>query len=310
LLKVLPYTGHCFPVLCTFSKILYLLRNGNLISAGKGASMIQFQIDEERCIQCGECEEDCPAGVIKMDDYPKIINEDGCYRCQHCLAVCPTGAVSVLGRDPDTSILLEGNMPDAARLKTLIKGRRSVRRYTDKDLDKTLIDELLDIANHAPTGVNSQAVLFTVVREGSVMKVLREEVMTELTKLKDDGKLPEGLVEQYIGMAVEVWQETGADIIFRGAPHLLITSAPKDAPCPVQDTHIALTTFQLMAHARGVGTLWDGMVMMALALIPGLASRLGIPEDHIVGYAMVFGEPAVEYHRTVQRGPVNVNIVR
>jgi nitroreductase len=118
------------------------------------------------------------------------------------------------------------------------------------------------------------------------------------------------MVEQYIGMAVEMWKKDGMDIIFRDAPHLLITSAPKDAPCPVQDTHIALTTFQLMAHARGVGTLWDGMVMMALSLIPSLASRLGIPENHTVGYAMVFGEPAVEYHRTVQRGPASVNIVK
>jgi nitroreductase/NAD-dependent dihydropyrimidine dehydrogenase PreA subunit len=272
--------------------------------------MVQFQIDEERCIQCGECAEDCPAGVISMDDYPKITNEEGCYRCQHCLAVCPTGAVSVLGRDPDASTLLEKNMPDAARLETLIKGRRSVRRYSDRDLDKALIDKLLHIASHAPTGVNAQAVLFTVVREGAVMQGLREEVMAELTKMKDNGKLPEGMVEQYIGMAVEMWKKDGMDIIFRGAPHLLITSAPKDAPCPVQDTHIALTTFQLMAHARGVGTLWDGMVMMALSLIPGLATRLGIPENHTVGYAMVFGEPAVEYHRTVQRGPASVNIVK
>jgi hypothetical protein len=52
------------------------------------------------------------------------------------------------------------------------------------------------------------------------------------------------------------------------------------------------------------------MVMMALSLIPSLASRLGIPENHSVGYAMVFGEPAVEYHRTVQRGPASVNIVK
>jgi nitroreductase/NAD-dependent dihydropyrimidine dehydrogenase PreA subunit len=271
--------------------------------------MIQFHVDEERCSQCGDCAEDCPAGVISMDDYPKIINEEGCYRCQHCLAVCPTGAVSILGRDPDASTELAGNMPDAAGLETLIKGRRSVRRYSGRDLNPALIDELLDIACHAPTGVNAQAVLFTVVREGAVMKALREEVMAQLTKLQAAGKLPEGLVAQYIGGAVKAWQEEGKDIVFRGAPHLLITSAPKDAPCPVQDTHIALATFQLMAHARGVGTVWDGMVMMALSLYPGLVTRLGIPEDHIVGYAMVFGEPAVEYHRTVQRGPANVNIV-
>lgn len=272
--------------------------------------MIQFQIDEERCTQCGECAEICPAAVISMDDYPVITNEEGCYRCQHCLAVCPTGAVSILGCNPDISIELEGNIVDADGLETLIKGRRSIRRYRDRDLDPVLIDELLDITGHAPTGVNAQAVLFTVVKEGAVMKTLREEVMTELTKLYDAGKLPEGLVIQYIGMAVEVWKEAGLDIIFRGAPHLLITSAPKGSPCPVQDTHIALTTFQLMAHARGIGTLWDGMVMMAISLIPGLTARLGIPEDHSIGYAMVFGEPAVEYYRTVQRGPANVNIVK
>jgi nitroreductase len=201
-------------------------------------------------------------------------------------------------------------MVEGGRLETLIKGRRSVRRYNDKDLPAELIDELLDITSHAPTGVNAQSVLFTVVREGSVMQELREEVMAKLAELKSKGELPEGLAGRYLGGAVKAWQESGVDIIFRGAPHLLITSAPKDVPCPVQDTIIGLTTFQLMAHARGVGTVWDGMFMMALSVMPGLAGRLGIPEDHIVGYAMVFGEPAVEYHRTVQRGPANVNIVK
>jgi Fe-S-cluster-containing hydrogenase component 2 len=151
-----------------------------------------------------------------MDDYPRITNEDGCYRCQHCLAVCPTGAVSILGRDPDASTELAGNMPDAAGLETLIKGRRSVRRYSGRDLNPALIDELLDIACHAPTGVNAQAVLFTVVREGAVMKALREEVMAQLTKLQAAGKLPEGLVAQYIGGAVKAWQEESKDMVCHG----------------------------------------------------------------------------------------------
>jgi len=245
-----------------------------------------------------------------MDDYPKIIDEEGCYRCQHCLAICPTGAVSILGRDPDESAPLAGNLPDPVHLETLIKGRRSVRRYTGKDLPRVLIDELLEIAWHAPTGVNNQSVLFTVVRDSKTMGRLREEVMTRLAEKQAAGGFPEGLVGQYLNAAVEGWQEEGRDIIFRGAPHLIITSAPGDSPCPVQDTHIALTTFQLMAHARGVGTVWDGMFMMALAVCPELNKRLGIPEDHLIGYAIAFGEPVVEYHRTVQRGPALVNVVR
>ena len=272
--------------------------------------MIQFCIDEELCIQCGECAEDCPTGVIAIDDYPVITDETDCIQCQHCLAVCPTGAVSILGNKPDDSSLLAVNMVAPSKLEVLIKGRRSVRRYRDKDLPSELIDELLEVANHAPTGVNAQGVLFTVVKEGAVMDSLRKEVMTELEKLQGKGTLPNGIVGQYLGAAVTSWQEEGKDIVFRGAPHLLVTSAPEEVPCPVQDTHIALTTFQLMAHARGVGTVWDGIFMMALSVCPGLVARLGIPENHIIGYAMVFGEPAVEYHRTVQRGKARVNVVR
>lgn len=272
--------------------------------------MIEFRIDEKRCIQCGECAADCPAGVIVLDDYPEITDEKGCIQCQHCLAICPTGAVSILGKDPDASLPLADNLPEPDRLATLIKGRRTVRRYKDRDLEPELIDELLEVACHAPTGVNARGVLFTVVRQRSVMQKLREEIIARLVKLKEVGKLPEGFVGQYLGYTVKAWQDDGKDILFRGAPHLLITSAPKFAPCPVQDTHIALTTFQLIAHARGVGTVWDGIFMMALSQLPDLAARLGIPENHIVGYAMAFGEPAVEYQRTVQRGPALVNVVK
>jgi nitroreductase/NAD-dependent dihydropyrimidine dehydrogenase PreA subunit len=272
--------------------------------------MLNFQIDQERCIQCGECAADCPAGVISLEEYPVITDEDGCYRCQHCLAVCPEAAVSILGINPDDSVSLEGSFPDPAKIETLIKGRRSVRRYSDRDLDPALIDELLDVAWHAPTGVNAQSVLFTVVREGTAMNKLRREIMSELARLKDEAKLPPGFAGQYLGGAVKAWQKDETDIIFRGAPHLLVTSAPKDAPCPIQDTHIALTTFQLIAHARGVGTVWDGMFMMALSVMPELVGRLSIPANHLIGYAMAFGEPAVEYYRTVQRGRARVNVVQ
>ncbi len=272
--------------------------------------MLDFRIDEERCIQCGECVLECPAGVIAMDGHPKMTNEAGCFQCQHCLAVCPTAAVSILGRNPDASTPLAGNMPDPVHLATLIKGRRAVRRYRDKDLAPELIDHLLAVSCHAPTGVNARSVLFTVVRERVVMNRLREHLIGRLAKLKEGGELPEGLAGKYLGWTVSAWQEKGTDILFRGAPHLLITSAPAEAPCPVQDTHIALATFQLFAHAHGVGTVWDGICMMAFGVCSDVVGKLGIPENHTLGYAMAFGEPAVEYQRTVQRGPALVNVVQ
>jgi hypothetical protein len=50
--------------------------------------------------------------------------------------------------------------------------------------------------------------------------------------------------------------------------------------------------------------------MMALSLCPDLTGRLGIPDQHLTGYAMAFGWPAVEYHRAVQRASALINVVR
>lgn len=271
--------------------------------------MLRFQVDEERCIQCGECAQDCPAGIIALDDYPRITDQARCIQCQHCLAVCPTAALSILGNNPDDSLALAGNLPPAEQLATLIKGRRTVRRYQQENLPAQLIDELLNTACHAPTGVNARAVLFTVIRERAILERLRDELITRLSELKKADQLPSGLAGKYLHWVITAWRDKGQDIMFRGAPHLLITSTPADVPCPGQDSLIALTTFDLYAQAKGVGTVWDGICMMALAACPEMPAKLGIPADHTLGYAMAFGAPAVEYHRTIQRGPALVNNV-
>lgn len=271
--------------------------------------MLQFHVDETLCVQCGECAADCPAGIIAMNGLPEITDEERCYRCLHCYAVCPTGALSILGNDPAQAGTQAPDLPTSTQMGNLIRWRRSVRHYQDENLPPELIDELLETTCHAPTGVNARDVLFTVVRSKEFMSSLSREMLTRLSELEEAGKLPGGLAGQYLAYVVSSWKTQGRDVILRGAPHLLVTSAPKDAPCPVQDTHIALATFELLASSHGLGTLWDGLFMMALSVCPELVARLGIPADHTLGYAMLFGKPAVEYHRPARRGPATVNML-
>ena len=60
----------------------------------------QFLVDQEKCIRCGECVNECPVNILVLGDSVPFV-ADGrngdCIGCQHCLAVCPEGAVSVLG---------------------------------------------------------------------------------------------------------------------------------------------------------------------------------------------------------------------
>lgn len=272
--------------------------------------MLSFNINTQQCTKCGQCVTDCPARIISMnaEHIPGITpeNEPNCYRCQHCLAICPTGALSILGVKPINSQALTGNFPRPEQLETLIKGRRSVRRYKNENIDAELLQKLLDVAWHAPTGVNSRQVLFTVLDDRTKLARLREEVMTGLGALARKDNLPDDMA--FFKSFIKLWEDKKVDIIFRDAPHLLIASAPKSIAAPMPDCLIALSYFELFAQTNGVGTLWNGIAKWAINdLLPETRHSLNIPDNHIIGYVMTFGKAAVQYARTVQHGSALIN---
>jgi nitroreductase/NAD-dependent dihydropyrimidine dehydrogenase PreA subunit len=265
--------------------------------------MLDFNVNRESCNRCGQCASDCPARIIVMaeDGYPKMDmeKESTCYRCEHCLAICPAGSISILGLRAGDSLLLSGGYPDPDALETLIKGRRSVRRYENENLDPELFQRLLEVAWHAPTGVNSRQVRFTVLDDKRKVARLRDEVMAGLVRLIEEDAFPKG--KEFFARFYHLWEKHKVDILFRDAPHLVITSAPESVACPTEDCLIALSYFELFAQSNGVGTLWNGLAKWAINdLLPETRLSLGIPDDHHFGYVMLFGKPAVHYARTVQ----------
>lgn len=270
---------------------------------------VVFKVDRETCIKCGLCAKDCPMGIIdwEVDDFPKLVEETACIRCQHCFAVCPTASLSLLGKDPAEAGKLKNYLPSGEQLITLIKGRRSVRQYKDENLPAGLIEVMLETVWHAPTGQNGQQNMITVIVNKETVAAMRDEVYAKVKTALQNSELAGHPAEEYLKRAVDIKETSSVDIIFRGAPHVLLISSPLNSPCPVQDTNIALATFDLLAPAMGVGTLWNGMLKWSLGLFPERLEKLGIPKDHHLGYAMVFGKPDVHYQRTAERGPANIN---
>ena len=273
--------------------------------------MLEFKIEEEKCIECALCAQDCPVSIIEMKPKPIIRKEreHNCLKCQHCLAICPTSALSILGKKPEDSISVKGEMPKAESLSRMIKTRRSIRKYKKEDLDQELIQELLEIAAYAPTGHNDNAVLISLIDNRTDLHLFREKIYDAIKQAKKNGTLPKQ--HDLLAYFQRMWENNGTDVLFREAPHVVIATAPAADASPMADCMISLSYFELMANTKGVGTLWNGLIKWVLDdIAPELRTSLGIPEDHLTGYVMLFGKPAVKYARGIQSEGLQVNKIK
>jgi nitroreductase/NAD-dependent dihydropyrimidine dehydrogenase PreA subunit len=274
---------------------------------------LAFSADPELCNRCGRCVTDCIAGILTLPDEGSVqLNSEKagqCYQCQHCMAICPHGAISILGRDPRESLPLAGNLPSAQSMEVLLRGRRSTRVYKPGNIPSEQIREMLDIADAAPTARNCRGGRWTVIDERSKLEVFRDKLLAGIEDAAARGTIS-GENARFAAFP-RAWKEEHNDILFRGAPHCVVVSAPRNEAAPQVDCVIALSYFELLAHTRGVATLWDGLAYRAIVeLVPEARQWLGIPEDHLIGYCMAFGLPKSPFQRTVQHTPPEVNWVR
>ena len=91
--------------------------------------------------------------------------------------------------------------------------------------------------------------------------------------------------------------ENGEDVIYRGAPAFIVIAVHKDAPCRNDDPIIALTWFELLANAMGLGCCWCGFAQRAFRSIRKLRGMLDIDSNYYIGGVMLFGYPDVKYIR-------------
>jgi ferredoxin len=260
---------------------------------------LQFIVDHDLCVHCDACIQDCPRKIIHhISGFPGIPpEEDDCLGCQHCLAICPTGAVSIFGLSPTDSIPLDSTAcPTAEKMRTLVCGRRTVRRYSERNVDRGLIDTLLANTAHAPTGGNTCGLTFSVIDSRQELLALLAKIIEIIETIHADGReIPEFILD-----AIRAYRRDGSDEVFRGAPHLLIVTADEKAYCGETDVIIALSYFELMAFTESLGTTWCGFIKFIIDVVPEVRVLLGItPEQPF--YAMAFGIPMVHYSRTVQR---------
>jgi nitroreductase len=212
------------------------------------------------------------------------------------MAVCPNGALSILGVDPKQAVAVsKSNWPSAESVSAFVRTRRSTRQFLPENVSPKIIKSILDDLQFAPTARNQRLLEYSVVDDISAMDTLRESLISLSEKAIENG-----LQSPFVKGVVKYYRQGKVDILFRGAPHIIVVSAQKSQVGGLVDVSLALAYFEFLANSLGLGTCWCGFLSVAVAAVPGLRSLLGVGEENQF-YTMNFGLPAVEYSRSIQR---------
>jgi nitroreductase/NAD-dependent dihydropyrimidine dehydrogenase PreA subunit len=258
-----------------------------------------LNVDDAKCTGCGICAETCgPQKISKrLGKSPTAYNpNEECILCGHCVAICPTAAISVGNITPDAcQVFKKKEMPTSHQTDLLLRSRRSIRNYLAKPVPRKTIQEIIEVARYAPSGINGQPVHWLVVSEKNAMKKYAELTVDWLRHIEQDPEWIKRLPTLHT--YVSEW-EHGRDSITYEAPSIVLAYAE---PRWEEECKIALTFLDLAAHSRKLGACWMGLMNLAVNLWEPFKAELALPEGTKSFGIMTLGYPKYPYHRIPTR---------
>jgi nitroreductase/NAD-dependent dihydropyrimidine dehydrogenase PreA subunit len=261
--------------------------------------MTLIEIDKETCTRCGICTKMCGIIYSKEGSYPRQLpgTDEYCIRCGHCVGICPTGSLTHKEMPKEqTSVIKKSLEISFVQCTQLIRSRRSIREFKNKDVPSEEIERIIDVARYAPTGHNFQEVRWLVINDRAYMRKLAaigsDWLRFMVKSSKEFGMLFGGILQVL---------DAGIDAFFHNAPAAVIAYAEKNNPIATTDCAIALGYFDLAAKSAGLGCCWDGFFYMSAGSYPPMMEAVALPEGFAPYGALVVGYPEYKYRRIPAR---------
>lgn len=142
---------------------------------------------------------------------------------------------------------------------SIIKNRRSVRKYLPEQIKDSELDAILEAAGYAPSGHNCQPWHFTVIQNKQMIDYISQRSKQIMTASNLDKPQRLGSSENYH--------------LFHNAPTVIVVSGDNSAKSPLElpdyqfssytplaDCSAAIQNMLLAAESLGIGTCWIGLV--------------------------------------------------
>ena len=292
------------------------------IKTARAEGTANVTIDHAACVACGLCVRVCIGAPLYMADGKVHVDQSryfGCFGCGQCVAVCPQDCITVEGRDfsPDDVLPLPPRNERAAysQLHALLLGRRSVRDFKDKPVERALIDQIIATASTAPIGLPPSDVQILVFDGQDKVAALSTDLLDLMRSIRwlfsplvravmrpFLSKENNEVFDTFLAPALETFlqkQAEGEDWLTYKAPLAMyfFTSVYADPVDPL----VVATYAMLAAESLGLGSCMLGMPAYCFKYSKKLRRKYGLAGKSQQGILVIFGYPAVPYRRALHR---------
>ena len=165
-------------------------------------------------------------------------------------------------------------------IKEAILGRRAVRDYTDQQVTKATVLELIQAATHAPSAINHQPWVFAVIQDKALLRTLSDQAKDLMSKTMASDVPPFELQEKLSDQAFNIFYNAGT---------LIVIFAKPIGAHPDWDCCLAGQNLMLAAHGMGLAT---GPIGFSWSLLEtaDVKKELQVPPEYrpvlpiIIGY--------------------------
>ena len=164
----------------------------------------------------------------------------------------------------------------------LLKKRRSIRDYEERDVPLETVNAIIKESCLAPSSANGQPWRFAIINNREVIKQLSDESKKNLVAdLEKNPASPSRNYEQAL---------RNPDFnIFYNAPCLVYVCGPEDLRTLQVDLALFACYFMFSAVEKGLGTCWIGLGIHIKD--PGLRNFIGMPDDYRIVAPVIIGYP-------------------
>jgi nitroreductase len=176
----------------------------------------------------------------------------------------------------------------------VIKSRRSIRSYLNREISRDILDTIIEAGNWAPTGANVQPWRFVIVQDAEFRQKLAEIAIPKYWKWYES--------------AGEEWQagrkpidDVVEDPVYYSAPVIVFVIGTKTMTY-AQDCPMVCQNIMLAAWSLGIGSCWVGFGKMPLQ-DEDVKQALELKENEMVFGPILLGYPKLDAEHTLEKKP-------